>query len=194
MNIFHKIEFTRPRPIVFGPSMPGRSVGSGPNNAPQGDTERQALRKEFPFLGASDCPLELKALVTDRISSYHRYQDAWPKLFTAATPEECAAVASTLVKAYVENRRTWEELNYYQEHHRVLGHHPIFRQFSNVRKLRTMSLRDLLRREKQVRMNIWRVESELKKNTKPHLDQARRDKLRGYQAELAEIRRLLDEE
>ena len=138
--------------------------------------------------------MELKALVTDRISSYHLYQDTWPQLFTASTPEECADVAGRVVKAYIDNRRTWEELNYYNQHHRILGHHPIFRQFSNIRRLRTMSIKDLVRREERVRKNIWRVQSEMKRGDKPNLDQARRDKIRGYEAELAEIRRMLDEE
>lgn len=184
MQIRHKIDFHVPTRVWQKQA----SQAQGP------DKSREKLRKEFPFLGSHDCPLELKALVTDRISSYHLYQDTWPKLFTASTPEECAIVASTIVNAYIDNRRTWDELNYYQQHHRVLGHHPIFRQFSNLRRLRSMSLRDLLRREKQVRNNIWRVESELKKATKPDLEQARRDRLAGYEAELAEIRRLLDEE
>lgn len=191
MRILQKTEFIRPE--VLGQSRPTR-VATPSNQSGTTATDNQRLRKEFPFLGSPDCPLELKALVTDRISSYHRYQDAWPKLFTASTPEECADVASTIVNAYIDNRRTWEELNYYQQHHRVLGHHPIFRQFSNIRKLRSMSLRDLLRREKQVMNNIWRVKSEMKKGSKPDLEQARRDRLTGYEAELAEIRRLLDEE
>lgn len=183
MQILSKIEF---RPPQKGKKQASHAQGP--------DKSREKLRKEFPFLGSPDCPLELKALVTDRISSYHRYQDAYPQLFTAGTPEECAEVAGRIVSAYIENRRTWEELNYYQEHHRVLGHHPIFRQFAKMRSLRAMSLRDLLRREKQVMNNIWRVKSEMKKGSKPDLEQARRDRLAGYEAELAEIRRLLDEE
>ncbi len=166
----------------------------GSDASPRGIRARQKLRKEFPFLGSVDCPLELKALVTDRISSYYVYHDAHPELFTASTPEECAEVAGRIVNAYIDNRRTWEELHYYQQHGRVLGHHPIFRQFSNLRRLRTMSLRDLLQRERQVKNNIWRVSSELKKGNKPELDESRRDKLRGYQSELAELRRLLDDE
>lgn len=155
---------------------------------------QRKLREEFPFLGSPDCPLELKALVADRITHYHAYRSFYPKLFEATTPEECARIAGKVVNAYIENRRVWEELNYYQQNRRILGHHPIFRQFSNLRKVRTMSLRDLLRREEQVKNNIWRVESVMKKDAKPELVQSRLDRLHGYQAELAEIRRLLDEE
>ena len=66
--------------------------------------------------------------------------------------------------------------------------------FSNLRKVRAMSLRDLLRREQQVKNNIWRVQSEMKKNPDSRLTQARIDRLRGYQAELAEIQRQLGDE
>lgn len=188
MKILQKTRFERPQVL-------GRSDGDiYRKDAEPRTSEKMKLRKEFPFLGSSDCPLELKALVTDRISSYHRYQDAWPELFKAASPEDCAAVASTIINAFIDNRRIWEELNYYQQHHRVLGHHPIFRQFSNLRRLRSMSIRELLRRERQVKGNIWRVQSEMKKGLKPELEQTRSDRLKGYQAELAEIRRLLDEE
>lgn len=155
---------------------------------------QRKLREEFPFLGSPSCPVELKALVADRITAYHAYREHYPKLFLASTPEECRVVAGKVVEAYIENRRVWEELNHYKQYGRILGHHPIFRHFSNLRRLRTMSLRDLLKRERQVKGNIWRVSSELKKGNKPELDEPRRDKLRGYQSELAEIRRLLDDE
>ena len=138
--------------------------------------------------------MELKALVTDRISSYHAYREAYTELFTASTIEECRAVASRVVTAYIENRRMWDELNYYQEHKRILGHHPIFRQFSNMKLLRSMNVKDLVRREERVKKNIWRVQSELKKGDRPDLELARRDKIRGYMSELSEIQRLLGED
>lgn len=152
------------------------------------------LREEFPFLASPDCPMELKALVTDRISSYHAYREAYPELFKASSPDECREAASRVVSAYIENRRMWEELNYYREHKRILGHHPIFRQFSNLRLLRSMNVKDLVRREERVKKNIWRVQSELKKGNRPDLELARRDKIRGYMSELAEIQRLLGED
>ena len=57
-----------------------------------------------------------------------------------------------------------------------------------------MSIKELVRREERVRKNIWRVQSEMKKGDKPNLDQTRRDKIRGYEAELAEIRRMLGDQ
>ena len=155
---------------------------------------QRKLREEFPFLGSPSCPVELKAIVADRITAYHAYREHYPKLFLASTPEECRVVAGKVVESYIENRRVWEELNHYKQYGRILGHHPIFRHFSNLRKVRAMSLRDLLRREQQVKNNIWRVQSEMKKNPDSKLTQARIDRLRGYQAELAEIQRQLGDD
>ena len=186
MRITNKLSLGLTRPIPER-ERPDAEVSHTPLRA-------KRLREEFPFLASPTCPMELKALVTDRISAYHEYAKAYSELHTAASPEECAAVARRIVNAYIDNRRMWEELNYYQEHKRILGHHPIFRQFSNLKILRSMNIKDLIRREERVKKNIWRVQSEIKKGDKPQLEMARKDKIRGYQAELAEIKRLLGED
>ena len=144
--------------------------------------------RERPDAEVSHTPLRAKR------RAYHEYRETYSELHTAATPDECAAVARRMVNAFIENRRIWNELNYYQEHKRILGHHPIFRQFSNLKILRSMNIKDLIRREERVKKNIWRVQSEINKGDKPQLEMARKDKIRGYQAELAEIKRLLGEE
>ena len=186
MRITNKLALGLTRPIPER-ERPDAEVSHTPLRA-------KRLREEVPFLASPTCPMELKALVTDRISAYHEYRETYSELHTAATPDECAAVARRMVNAFIENRRIWNELNYYQEHKRILGHHPIFRQFSNLKILRSMSIKDLIRREERVKKNIWRVQSEINKGDKPALEMARKDKIRGYQAELAEIQRLLGED
>ena len=57
-----------------------------------------------------------------------------------------------------------------------------------------MSVKDLMKRKQQLENNIWRVQAEMKKGDKPHLDGQRRERLAAYQSELAEVNRLLDEE
>lgn len=189
MQILQKTEY--PHLAFSGPRKP-RSVSAGSSG---GTTQpERKLREEFPFLASPDCPVELKALVTDRITAYHRYRQLYPQLFQATTPEESARTAGDLVRAYIDNRRIWEELSYYQEHHRLLGRHPVFRHYANLRQLRAMNVRQLLRREQQVKDNLWRVRNEMKKADRPDLDQQRRDRITIYEAELAEIRRCLGEE
>ena len=56
-----------------------------------------------------------------------------------------------------------------------------------------MSVVELVRREEQLKNNIWRVTNEIKKGNKPHLDIERRAKLSGYEIELTEVQRLINE-
>ena len=76
----------------------------------------------------------------------------------------------------------------------VLGRHPLLSHFSELSRLRSLSVRDLLRLQQKTRDNIWRVNSELRKGTKPHLDVKRRQKLQQYELKLQEINRLLGDD
>lgn len=160
---------------------------------PVSKDSQQRLREEFTFLSATDCPLELQALVTRKITQYHRYHELYPKLFSCKSLSECSSVANALILAYLDNNKIYQELKHYEQYHKVLGRHPIFNEFVAHKKLRTLSIKDLIRREQQVLNNIWRVKNEMDKKTKPELDDKRRDRLRQYESELIEIKRLLDE-
>ena len=183
MQIFHRTEYTAFSKSASEPTHDPSCVGM---EAPQ--PERK-LREEFPFLASPDCPV-----IADRITAYHRYRQLYPALFLATTPEESARTAGDLVRTYIDNRRIWDELNYYQKHHRLLGRHPVFRHYANLRQLRAMNVRQLLQREQRVKGNLWRVRNELKKADRPDLDPQRRDRIALYEAELAELRRCLGEE
>lgn len=149
------------------------------------------FRNEFPFLQYPACPLELKALVTDKFSSFYRYRDLHAQLFDCTNVQECADTARTLIENYQENRLIYAELDYYKEHKTVLGKHPIFRHFNKMKNLRKLNIKDLVRKQLQLEHNIWRIESELKKKDKPHLEAERRRRLEEKKAELAEVERLL---
>ena len=55
-----------------------------------------------------------------------------------------------------------------------------------------MSVKELIYRQQKIMNNIWRVKSEIKKGDKPHLDIERNNRLASYEAELAEVNRLLE--
>lgn len=154
----------------------------------------KAFREEFPFLDQPDCPVELEALASRKFAKYHDYVKLHPKLRECRSLDECAQVAGNLLASYMENRAIWAELNYYQQHKAILGKHPIFAAFAKRKNLLAMSVKDLMKRKQQLENNIWRVQSEIKKGDKPHLDSQRGERLTTYQAELAEVNRLLDEE
>lgn len=165
--------------------------GGSPDSG--GESKAPRLRERWPFLGEPDCPLELQALVTRRITDYHQYSNLYLQLRDCKDTTELSAVCGKLLDAYFDGRQIADELDYYQQHRRVLGRHPYFRHFQQLSLLRSCSVKDLLRLQQKTRDNIWRVNSEIKKGDKPHLDQKRRQKLQQYELKLQEINRLLGE-
>lgn len=153
--------------------------------------QQKSLREEFPFLKDPDCPLELRALVTDKFSSYYRYRELHSGLKDCVNAAQCADACRSLIDNYQENRAIYAELDYYQRHKVVLGKHPIFRHFNKMRSLRKLGTKELVRKQIQLEHNIWRIESEIKKKDKPHLETERRVRLSQKQAELSEVNRLL---
>lgn len=154
----------------------------------------KSFREEFPFLNQPDCPVELEALASRKFAKYHEYVKLHAQLRQCTDLKQCADVARQLLDSYMENRMIWAELNYYQQHRSVMGKHPIFASFARRKSMLSMSVKDLMKRKVQLENNIWRVQSEMKKGDKPHLDAQRKERLEAYQTELAEVNRLLGEE
>lgn len=154
--------------------------------------KKKPFREEFPFLNSSNCPVELEALASRKFGRYHAYIELHKKLRDCTSFEECAAVSKQLIDSYLDNRAIWAELNYYQKHKKLLGKHPIFREFSRRKELLTLSVKDLIYRQQKIENNIWRVKNEIKKGDKPHLDVERNERLTFYEAELREVKRLLE--
>lgn len=159
-------------------------------------SERKPLsfRDEFPFLNDPKCPTELEALASRKFARYHNYVNSHKKLRDCTSTEQCAKVSRELINSYLENRMIWEELNYYQQHGSILGKHPIFAAFHRRKELLTLNVKQLMIRQKRLKNNIWRVQDELAKRDKPHLELERLARLQAYQSELAEINRLLGDE
>lgn len=154
----------------------------------------KSFREEFPFLNQPDCPVELEALASRKFAKYHEYVNLHAQLRQCTDLKQCADVARQLLDSYMENRMIWAELNYYQQHRSVLGKHPIFASFARRKSMLSMSVKALMKRKVQLENNIWRVQSEMKRGDKPHLNAQRKERLEAYQTELAEVNRLLDEE
>ena len=88
------------------------------------------LRDRWPFLNDPSTPVELKALITERITRWHEYTQLYDQLHDCQSVEECADVSRRLLDAYFDNRQITAEMDYYQQHKKVLGRHPLFRQDS----------------------------------------------------------------
>lgn len=136
--------------------------------------------------------MELEALASRKFSRYHAYVRLHARLRECTSLQECADVSRQVVDSYMDNRMIWQELNYYKEHHTLLGKHPAFAEFRRRSELLHLPVKELVRRQQQVMNNIWRVKSEISKGDKPHLDVVRRARLAGYEKELADINRLLE--
>jgi hypothetical protein len=106
--------------------------------------ERLRLRDQFTFLREEDCPLELKALVTDKITAYENYSIAQGKLVNhtngtaVLSDEDLAQATKDAVTEFEANQAIFEELNYYAANKKVLGLHPIFRSLTLQREVNSM--------------------------------------------------------
>lgn len=136
--------------------------------------------------------MELEALASRKFTKYRAYVRLHRQLRDCTSLEDCARVAGELVDNYIDNRLIWQELNWYKEHGSLLGKHPAFAEFRRRRELNNLPVKELVKRQRQVEMNIWRVKSEMAKGDKPHLDATRRERLAGYEKERADIVRLLE--
>ena len=136
--------------------------------------------------------MELEALASRKFTKYRAYVRLHRQLRDCTSLEDCARVAGELVDNYIDNRLIWQELNWYKEHGSLLGKHPAFAEFRRRKELNNLSVKQLVKRQQQVEMNIWRVKSELAKGDKPHLDAQRKERLAGYEKERADIVRLLE--
>ena len=151
------------------------------------------IRDRWPFLDEPDCPVELQALVTRRITAYHQYSSLYPKLRDCESVTELSTVCGKLLDAYLDNQAIFREMEYYQKHRKVLGRHPFFRHYQQLSRLRSSTTSQLFREKQRTLDNIWRVKSEIKKGDKPHLDGKRRKRLEDYTLKLQEINNLLGE-
>lgn len=192
MRFCNRIVFES-RGQIFDRSAKPASQATCPPDSPTRPHGSPRLRDRWPFLDEPDCPVELQALVTRRITRYHEYSNLYPKLRDCQALTECADVAGRLLDAYLDNQAIFREMEYYQKHRKVLGRHPFFRHYQQLSRLRSSTTSQLFREKQRTLDNIWRVKSEIKKGDKPHLDAKRRQRLEEYTLKLQEINNLLGE-
>lgn len=152
---------------------------------------KNSFREQWSFLDDNDCPNELKILAADKISAYRNYTSAHQQLFECVTEEDCFSVAKKVVENFIENRKIHSELAYYKEHRSLLGKHPIFDEVKRLAELRALPITELFRRKTNLEEAIWRIQSELRKGNKPHLDTTREQRLQKKRRELAEVERII---
>lgn len=156
------------------------------------EQEQDKFRKMYPYLGDYDCPIELKALAADKISTYWKCVELHKKLFECHRNIDCRDVAMELVHTFIEDQTIKQELDYYKHHRGFLGLHRIFDSQKRITQIRGMSIRELVRKERQLKDNIWRIKNEISKSDKPHLLPERQARLREKENELKLVEKMLD--
>jgi len=152
---------------------------------------RKPFREQYPFLSSPECPPELKILATQKFTAYLAYKEAHAQLFDCTTLDESFLTVKQLVENYIENQSIFNELKYYGEHGHVLGKHPVFKEYQEIRKLRQLNPVELYILQEKLRHNIWRIQHQLKSSKQPHLRVQRERRLHQKQAQLQEITRLI---
>lgn len=151
------------------------------------------FRDEWPFLADPSCPDEMKILAADMISSWHGYVDGHEDLYRCATPEDCYSAAENVVTNFSQNRKIRSEFEYYKNHGRVLGKHPVFSESRRLAELRRLPVTALVRKQRTLRGNIWRIRDEMAKGDRPDLMESREQRLLRRRKELAEVERMIAE-
>lgn len=153
----------------------------------------KSFRESWPFLSEPDCPIELKVLAADKITAWRNYTSAHNSLFDCATTESCFEVAKKVIINYMENRKIYSEFAYYNEHHSVLGKHPIFAQAKRLSELRKMSVISLLKKQRNLEGAIWRINNEIGKKDKPWLLAERETRRTMKESELKIVNNMIKE-
>lgn len=115
------------------------------------------FREKFTFLNDADCPDILKILVADMFTAYAKYKEAHARL--AAMPDdadtiETARLSEEVVENFVTDREIWEELEYYQEHHEILGKYEKVKALQVRQELTAMSDVDLMKKRQSASAQI----------------------------------------
>lgn len=154
-------------------------------------SEEDKFRTMYPFLSDSGIPFEIKALATEKMTTYWNMVRLHDELFQCHKNSECLATARSLVETFIEDQAIKAELDHFGQFRKPLGKHRIFEEQNHIRSIRSMSIKDLFKKERQLEDNIWRIKSEIAKKDKPHLDSERLIRLEQRQRELQLVKDLI---
>lgn len=150
------------------------------------------LRDEFPFLFEKDCPDELKILVADKITAHDRFVKAHKELFEAAGAE-MYELAKEVVENFIENDVIYAELDYYREHKKPLGQHPIWDNRKELEEIKQLAPQDLVKKLNALRKNVSTWAKKVEENPEHEEIDAWKKKLKDYEYLKAETEALVNE-
>ena len=155
------------------------------------DIPQKKLRDEFPFLSDPKCPVELKAMVSDKITAYHNYKKGHEELFEATTTDEELQAVKKVVENYISNQEMYKELNHFNKFSKILGEHDFFDKKNRLKELAAMSTQELTIRKENVRRYILRDNKKVADPKKEHLRAKTQKALDMWAWELTTVESLL---
>lgn len=126
------------------------------------------------------------------LTAYDAYKLAHQSLFSASTIEQILDLSRDTVENYLENRRIWDELNYFKENGTILGQHPIFHWVKRLDDIRRMKTADLVTMKIRLTHNLVCKRSALRQSPNHPATSKRKDRIRVIELELTEVNRLLN--
>jgi len=155
-------------------------------------TNNQSLRKEFPKLVFEELPDSLKILVVNKGILFNKAKEAREKLEQATTDQERLKWNKILTDSMLENQQIWDELNYFQSHKKVLGKHPSFSQAKELEKLKAMTTKQLIQKQRNIPTYISKANKAIKENPKDEkILKAKRAIIQKYEWMNTEIDKLM---
>jgi hypothetical protein len=156
--------------------------------SPEEVKESIKLIDEFPFIDDDDCPDEFKILLSDKFKAYRKYKEGRAELKAmleaGATEEEIFEIAKKTVENFELNLEIYDELNYYKEHGKILGEHPIFADKMLKESVEGMSTVELTKRQKNLRTYVSRDEKAFNKMEDGEAKDKFGEKLQAWKDEL----------
>lgn len=126
------------------------------------------------------------------LTAYDAYKLAHQSLFSASTIEQIHSLSRDTVENYLENRRIWDELNFYKEKGSVLGKHPIFEWVKRLDDIRRMKVGDLVTLKIRIENNLVRNRASVRRQPGHPATADRQERIRKMDLELSEVNRLLN--
>lgn len=166
-------------------------AGTGREAVAATASSSRSFREDWPFLLNPDCPMELKILAADKITAWTNFAREHEKLFACLSPEACLETAKKCVFFYQQNRKIFSEFAHYKETGQILGKHPVFGESRRLQELRTAGPFELLRRQKNLRSAISRLNGQIRIGGRPDLESGRVELLAEKERELAEVEKMI---
>ncbi len=126
------------------------------------------------------------------LTAHEAYQSAHVWLFSCSTQPELFQTSKTIVENYLENRRIWDELNFYKINGSLLGKHPIFESLQRNEFIRGLKTGELVQLKIRLENNLVRNRSALKRDPHSKEAAARIERIEKMETELLEVNRLLN--